>query len=79
MLSLIFTGAENPHLAAPATIALKDITRECKTAITPYAEQIARKTAVSTNPNSFLFRRMYDFKMMYFSSGYFVAETFKSQ
>ncbi|XP_065210283.1 importin-13 isoform X2 [Planococcus citri] len=45
VLSLIFTGAENPQLAAPATLALKDITKECKTAITPYAEQIARKTA----------------------------------
>ena len=55
VLSLIFTGAENPPLATPATIALKDITRECKFAITPYSEQIARKIAVIIRSFFFFF------------------------
>lgn len=46
VLSLTFTGIENSHLAGPSTLALKDIVRECKTVLTPFAQIIVDKTTV---------------------------------
>jgi len=40
-------GAEDPQLAVPATLALKDITRECKSVLLPFAEGMADKMMVN--------------------------------
>lgn len=46
VLSLTLTGIENSHLASPATLALKDIVRECKSVLLPFAQIIVDKTMV---------------------------------